>query len=205
MAVGKAAVLVLAEKVAGHGIVQRVLIAVHVVIYHVHHHADARRVQRRDHFPALPDAHLAPGGVGGVAALRYVEVGGVVAPVILPQQRLCLVHAAKIKNGHQLDVLYPQPLEVVQAGGVDAIAVQCGALLGKGHIFGKVYDHAADAVHTRRPGVGVAGLAGDAVHSDGKGVVAAVLLSGQPDAPHPMRPAHKGFCVQHGAAISLMV
>ena len=202
-----------------------------------------------DHLPALPDAHLAPGGVGGVAALRHVEVGGVVAPVILPQQGLCLVHAAKIENGHQLDVFYPQPLEVVQAGGVDAVAVQGSALLGKGHIFapprraypagsilrevphahlphgalcrgdigahiplppggrgaGKVYDHAADAVHPRRPGVGVAGLAGDAVYGNGKGVVAAVLLPGQPDAPHPLRSAHKGLCAQHGTAVSLVV
>ena len=132
---------------------------------------------------------------------------------------------------------------------MDAVAVQGGALLGKGHIFapprraypaggilrevphahlphgalrrgdsgahiplppggrgaGKIYDHAADAVHPRRPGVGVAGLAGDAVYGNGKGVVAAVLLPGQPDAPHPLRPAHKGLCAQHGAAVSLVV
>ena len=134
-AVGKAAVRVLPEKVIGHGIVQGILGAVGVVVHHVHHHPDARCMEGGDHLPALPDAHLAPGGVGGVAALRHIEVGGVVAPVILPQQRLCLVHAAKVKNGHQLDVFYPQPLEVVQAGGVDAVAVQGGALLGKGHIF----------------------------------------------------------------------
>ena len=67
---------------------------------------------------------------------------------------------------------------------------------------GKVYDHAADAVHPRRPGVGVAGLAGDVVHGDGKGIVAAVLLPGQPDAPHPLRSAHKGLCAQHGTAVS---
>ena len=132
---------------------------------------------------------------------------------------------------------------------MDTIAVQGGALLGKGHIFapprrahpagdilrevphahlphgalrrgnigahiplppggrgaGKVYDHAADAVHSRRPGVGVAGLAGDAVHSDGKGIVAAVLLPGQPDAPHALCAAHKGVCAQHGTAVSLVV
>ena len=134
-AVGKAAVRVLPEKVVRHGIVQGVLGAVGVVIHHVHHHPDARCMEGGDHLPALPDAHLAPGGVGGVAALRHVEVGGVVAPVILPQQGFCLVHAAKIKNGHQLDVFYPQPLEVVQAGGVDAVAVQGGALLGKGQKF----------------------------------------------------------------------
>ena len=109
-AVGKAAVLVLAEKVAGHGVVQRVRIAVHVVIHHIHHHADARRVQGCDHFPALPDAHLAAGGVGGIAAFGHIVVGGVIAPVVLPQQRLCLVHAAKVENGHQLHILHAQPL-----------------------------------------------------------------------------------------------
>ena len=88
-----------------------------------------------DHLLALPDAHLAPGGVSGVAALRDVEVGGVVAPVVLPGQRTALVHAAKIKDGHELDVRDAQPLEIIQAGGVDAVGVQGGALLGKGQIF----------------------------------------------------------------------
>ena len=134
-AIGKAAVLVLAEIIIGHGPVQDVIVAIHVVVHHVHNDANARRVEGGDHLLALPDAHLAPGGVGGVAALRDVEVGGVVAPVVLPGQRTALVHAAKIKDGHELDVRDAQPLEIIQAGGVDAVGVQGGALLGKGQIF----------------------------------------------------------------------
>ena len=231
-AVGKAAVLVLAEKVAGHGVVQRVLIAVHVVIHHIHHHTDARRVQGCDHFPALPDAHLAAGGVGGIAALGHIVVGGVIAPVVLPQQRLCLVYAAKVENRHQLHILHAQTPEVVQAGGVDAVPVQGGALLGKGHELappcrahaagsilrevahahlphcallrwddrthiplppggggaGKVHDHAAGAVHACRTGIGVAGLARNAIHCDRIGIVSSVLVAGQIDAPHPLLP-----------------
>ena len=103
-AVGQAAVLILAEKVVRYGVVQHVFVAVHVVIHHIHDHADACRVQGGDHLFALPHPHFAPGGVGGVAALREIVVGGVVAPVVLPQQRLCLVHAAKVENGHQLHI-----------------------------------------------------------------------------------------------------
>ena len=106
-----------------------------MVVHHIHHHTDARRMEGLDHLLALPHPDFAAGGVGGVAALREIVVGGVVAPVVLPQQRLCLVHAAKVEDGHQLHIAHAQPLEVVQAGGVDAVAVQGGAGLGKGQKF----------------------------------------------------------------------
>ena len=134
-AVGKAAILVLAEIIEGDRPVQHVVGAVHVVVHHIHHHTDARRMEGLDHLLALPHPDFAAGGVGGVAALRDVVVGGVVAPVVLPGQRAALVHAAKIKDGHELDIAHPQPLEVVQAGGVDTVAVQGRALLGKGQKF----------------------------------------------------------------------
>ena len=248
-AVGKTAVLVLAEEIAGHGVVQRVFVAVHMVIHHIHHHADARRVQSGDHLLAFPDAHLAPGGVGGVAALRDVVVGGVVAPVVLAHQGLCLVHSAEIEDGHQLDILHPQPLEVVQAGGVDAVAVQGGVLLGKGHELAaprrahaaggvlrkvphahlpysplagrdhrahiplpagrvgaaEVHDHAALPVDSRRPGVRVDGLAAHAVRCDRIGIVPAVLVAGQPDAPHALRAALHRQGAHGGAAVALAV
>ena len=70
---------------------------------------------------------------------------------------------------------------------------------------GKVHDHAAGAVHTRRPGVGVAGLAGGAVHGDGKGVVTAVLVAGQVDAPHALRPALQRQGAHAGAAVAFAV
>ena len=92
-------------------------------------------MEGRDHLLALPHPHLTPGGVGGVAALGHIEVSGVVAPVILPGQGAALVHAAKIEDGHELDIAHPQPLEVIQAGGVDAVAAQGRALLGKGQEF----------------------------------------------------------------------
>ena len=130
--VGKAAVRVLPEIVVGRGPVQHIVAAVHVVVHHVHHHADARCVEGCDHLLALPDAHLAPGGVGGVAALGQIEVGRVVAPVVLPRQGAALVHTAKIKDGHELDIGDAETLEIVQTGGVDAVAVQRRALLRKG-------------------------------------------------------------------------
>src|SRR5690606_33805249 len=52
-----------------------------VVVDHVHAHAQAQGVQGHDHGPELADAHGAVGRVGGVAALRGVEVKRVVAPV----------------------------------------------------------------------------------------------------------------------------
>ena len=229
-AVGKAAIRVLTEKVIGHRVVQYVFGAVHVVIHHVHYHPDACGVEGGDHGFALPDAHLAPVGVGGVAALRDVVVGGVVAPVILPQQGAALVHAAKVEDRHQLHIAHPQIFQVVQTGGVDALPPEGGALLGKGKELapprrahpaggvlrkvpdadlphraaaggdhragvplpagrggaGQVHDHAAGAVDTGGAGVGVAGLPGDPVHGDVKGVVASVLVAGEPDAPHAL-------------------
>ena len=53
---------------------------------------------------------------------------------------------------------------------------------------GKIYDHAAGAVHACRPGIGVAGLARNAIHRDRIGIVSSVLVAGQIDAPHPLLP-----------------
>ena len=115
---------------------------------------------------------------------------------------------------------------------MDAVPVQGGALLGKGHELappcrahaagsvlrevahahlphrallrrddrthiplppggggaGKVHDHAAGAVHACRTGIGVAGLARNAIHCDRIGIVSSVLVAGQIDAPHPLLP-----------------
>ena len=132
-AVGEAAVRVLPEEIVGHGAVQRVFVAVHMVIHHIHDDADARRVEGGDHLLALPHPHFALGGVSGVAALGDVVVGGVIAPVVLPGEGAALVHAAEVENGHQLDIAHPQPFEVVEAGGEGARRREGRALLGKGH------------------------------------------------------------------------
>ena len=134
-AVGEAAVLVLAEEVVGSGVVEDIFVPVGVVVHHIHHHPDVRCVEGGDHLLALPDPHLSPGGVGGVASLRHVEVHRIVAPVVLPHQGAPLVHAAEVKEGHQLHIADPQPLEVGQAGGVGAVRVEGGALLGESQVF----------------------------------------------------------------------
>ena len=134
-AVGEGTVVVLPEKVIGHGLVEGIFVPVGVVVDHIHHHADSRGMERGDHLPALPQPDFAPGGVGGIAALGHVVVCGVVAPVVLPGQGLGLVHAAEIEDRHQLDVAYAQPPQIAQAGGVDAIVVQSRALLGEGKVF----------------------------------------------------------------------
>ena len=132
---------------------------------------------------------------------------------------------------------------------MDAVPVQGGALLGKGHELappcrahaagsvlrevahahlphcallrrddrthiplppggggaGKIYDHAAGAVHTGSAGVRVAGLAAHAVHRHRKGVITAVLVAGQIDAPHALRPAFQRQGAHAHAAIALAV
>ena len=246
-AVRIAAVLVFPEKVSRHDVVQNVLVAVGVVVDHIHDDADAGLVQGLDHGAALPDADFAVVGVGGIAALRDVEVDGVIAPVVLFRQRFCFVHTAEIVHRHDLDIAHTQLLQVVQAGGVGAVPAQGGAGLGEGqklpapvradtaggilreiadahlpdHPFlgrdvrppvvlppgGRggiqVQDHAAQAVHTRCHGIGVAGLLRFAVDLHRVGVVAAVLVAGQGDAPHALRiPLHG---VHLGAAAAIPV
>ena len=134
-AVGEAAVRVLPEEIIRHRAVQRVLAAVHMIVHHVHDDADARRVEGGYHLLALPHPDFAFRGVGGVAALGDVVVGGVVAPVVLPGERAALVHTAEVEDGHQLHIAHSQPLEVVEAGGEGAGGRKGGPLLGKGHEF----------------------------------------------------------------------
>ena len=206
-AVGKAAVLVLAEIIERHHPVQHIVGAVHVVIDHIHHHADARRVEGLDHLLALPHPDFAAGGVGGVAALRHIEVGGVVAPVVLPGQRAALVHAAEVKDGHELDIAHPQPLEIVQAGGVDAVAVQGRSLLGKGQKFAPpCVAHTAGRVLRKVPDVDLP----DAPLRRRDGRSAVVLPAGrvgtggvEDHAPLPVHPRRAGVGVGGGAAAPL--
>ena len=231
-AVGQGAVRVLAEEIVGHGVVQDVFLAVHMVVDHVHHHPDARLVQGGHHLLELADPHLAVVGVGRIAALGDVVVGGIVAPVVLQPEGPALVHAAKVKDRHQLDMADAEAAQVVQAGGTDGVPRQRGALLGEGEVFAtpragkaavgvpgkipdaglpdhppggrddrppvelpargvgpaQVDDHAADAVHPRRAGVGVAGLPHLTVHPHRKGVVQPVLVPGQIDGPAAVLP-----------------
>ena len=162
-AVGEAAVRVLPEEIIRHRAVQRVLAAVHMIVHHVHDDADARRVEGGYHLLALPHPDFAFRGVGGVAALGDVVVGGVVAPVVLPGEGAALVHTAEVEDGHQLHIAHFQPLEIVEAGGEGAGGRKGGSLLGKGHEFappcipnaaGRVLREVTDADLPHRPARG---------------------------------------------------
>ena len=83
--------------------------------------------------PFFPDADCAVAGVGGVAALGDVVVDGVVPPV--ESLGVPLGHRAVVEHRHQLDAVHPQPLEVIGAGGVDAVPVQGGAGQGQGLVL----------------------------------------------------------------------
>ena len=248
-AVGQGAVRVLAEEIIRDGVVQDVLVAVHMVVHHVHHHADARLVEGGHHLLELLDPHFAVVGVGGIAALGDIIVGGVVPPVVLQPEGPGLVHAAKVEHRHQLHMADAQAAQVVQAGGTDVVPGQGGALLGKGQVFApprpgepavrvpgkvpdahlpdhppgggdhrpsvelparrvgaaQVHDHAADAVHPRRPGVGVARLPHLAVHPHRKGVVKPVLVPGQVDGPAAVLPPFHGQRADAKALVPLAV
>ena len=134
-----------------------------MIVHHVHDDADARRVEGGYHLLALPHPDFAFRGVGGVAALGDVVVGGVVAPVVLPGERAALVHTAEVEDGHQLHIAHSQPLEVVEAGGEGAGGRKGGSLLGKGHEFappcipnaaGRVLREVTDADLPHRPAGG---------------------------------------------------
>src|SRR5436305_9071514 len=71
--------------VAGHHLIQhRVVVlpaGVGVVVNHIHHHAQPGGVERLDHGAKFSNARRAI-RVGGIGAIGYVVVQGVVAPVI---------------------------------------------------------------------------------------------------------------------------
>ena len=133
LVVGPAAV-----PVAGHGALQVAVAVVGVVVHHVHHHAQPGAVQRGHHGAALPHAHLAVERVGGEAALGHIVVLGVVAPVVAAVGA-GFVHGLVVENGLQLHVADAQIFQVVQAGGVHAVAVQRGVPGYEAHEFAAVF------------------------------------------------------------------
>src|SRR5699024_8096805 len=132
-AVGGAAVGVLAVEVPGLGPPQPGVQLVGVVVHHVHDDPEAVLVQGLDGLLQLPDAHRAVVGIGGIAALGDVVVDRVVPPV--EGVRAVLGDRAVVEHRHQLDVVDPQPLEVVDAGGMHPVPVQGGAGQGQGLVL----------------------------------------------------------------------
>ena len=88
-----------------------------MVIYHIHHHAETGLVEGPDHPLHFGDPNLSVEGVRGIAALGYIVVHGIVAPVVLVQIRPALVDRAVVKDRKQLYMGDPQGPDVIQARG----------------------------------------------------------------------------------------
>ena len=170
--------------VAGDGAFQPGIRKIGVVVHHVHHHAQTGFVQRLHHGPALPHPHRAVEGVGGVAALRHVVIQRVVAPVVAAGGGL--PDGGVVKHRHQLDVADAQPFQIIQAGGMDAVAVQRGVRQREGpELAPQTFGH---------PTVGVGGKIRHMALPDAPSM-------GRDDGAHVLRPALRrgGRQVQHHA------
>ena len=168
--------------VAGNGAFQPGIRKKGVVVHHIHHHAQTGFVQRLHHGPALPHPHRAVEGVGGVAAFRHIVVQRVISPVIAAGGGL--PDGGVIKHRHQLDVADAQPFQIIQTGGVDAIAVQRGVRQCEGpELSPQAFGH---------PAMGVSGKVCHVALPDAPGM-------GRDDRAHILRPSLRrgGRQVQH--------
>ncbi len=114
-AVGQLSVLPPAVVIARSRPLQPGIPSVGVVVHHIHHHPQARPVQRLDHLLALPDPHRSVTGVRGIGALGHIVVHWVVAPVELPSIPR-LVHRPVVEEGEQVHMGHAQALQIRHAG-----------------------------------------------------------------------------------------
>ena len=83
-----------------------------MVIYHVEDDAYACIVERLYHLLELADAHLWLVRIRRIAALGYIVVHWVVAPVVLVVGKAGLVHRAVIITGQDMDGIHTEFFQV---------------------------------------------------------------------------------------------
>ena len=104
-----------------------------MVVDHIHDDPESVAVEGLDHLLQFPDADRAVAGVGSIAAVGDVVVDRVIAPV--EGVGVVFGHRTVVEHRHQLDMGDPQPLEIVQTGGMNPVVVQGGAGEGQGFVF----------------------------------------------------------------------
>ena len=91
------------------------ILAVSMIVHHIHHHSDPLTVQRLNHFLALPDPHRPVCCVRSVGALRHIVVQGIISPVelaVFPR----FIDGCIVKKRHKLHMGHSQPYKMPHAG-----------------------------------------------------------------------------------------
>ena len=108
-----------------------------MVVNHIHNYADAVFVESVDCLLQLPNPDLSVEGVGGIGALREIEINRVVAPVILAALRTGLIHGTVVVDGQELDMGDPQCFNMGKPRG-EAVG-GCGVFLRQGQELSFVF------------------------------------------------------------------
>ena len=125
-AVGIGAVGFDPAEVIGDDLVEAEILGfVHVVVDHVHDHADAVVVEALDHLLHFFDTDFTVVGVGGIGAFGNVEVHGIISPVELGVFPI-FIRPAVVENGQQMQMGNAHGLDVIQTRGNAALGSGAG-------------------------------------------------------------------------------
>ena len=134
--VDQCAVAVETAEVHGNDLVEAEVISlINMVVHHVHNHTQTSVVQSLDHLLCFLHANSTVVRVGGIRALRNVEVNRVITPVVLGQGK-GLVGETVVVHGQNMHMGDTQRLDVIQTGGDAALGL--GAFLDHTQILALV-------------------------------------------------------------------
>ena len=117
--VSHSAVTVCTEEITGYSKAERMHISVvHMVVHHVHDHADPGLLESIDHFFHLNDASARIKRVTGIRTFRNIIIDRIIAPVILAAKPAMLpgfIYAPKIIHREYLDIADTLGFQVIKS------------------------------------------------------------------------------------------